>query len=185
MAEMYFIALVAPNEIDQELAKWKLFMKERYDCVVALRSPAHITLIPPFWMKDTSEDELENVMREFSQQQNPFELGLKNFAAFPPRAIYVDIVPNAPLMILHTLLEEYLTSSHLFPIKKDVRPFHPHITIASRDIQKKDFPEVWNTFKEKKYEAAWPVDTLALLRYGQKKWDVIFTSQFKNQFTSY
>ena len=48
---MYFIALVASDEINQQVLKWKLMMKEKYKCEVALKSPAHITLIPPVWMK--------------------------------------------------------------------------------------------------------------------------------------
>ncbi len=56
--EMYFIALVAPEDINQQLLKWKIWMLEKYQCEAALRSPAHITLIPPFWMKPELEKDL-------------------------------------------------------------------------------------------------------------------------------
>ena len=59
MANMYFIALVLPTEINDEILKWKLFMKDHFNCLVALRSPAHITLVPPFWMNDDLENKLE------------------------------------------------------------------------------------------------------------------------------
>src|SRR5213592_676790 len=94
MANMYFIALVAPDHINHDVLKWKQFMKERFDCLVALRSPAHITLIPPFWMEGSLENRLEDALKKFSKQQLSFALELANFGAFKPRVIYVDVVPN-------------------------------------------------------------------------------------------
>jgi 2'-5' RNA ligase len=180
MASMYFIALVAPKEINEDILKWKQFMKEQFDCVVGLRSPAHITVIPPFWMDEALEKELQTTMSVFSQKQVPFEINIKNFAAFKPQVIYVDVLPNQSLQILHSQLEKFLTAGNLYPIKPEDRPFHPHITIAARDLYKKAFYEAWEIFKEKKYEASWLADSISLLRHNQKNWDVIFTSQFLN-----
>src|SRR5215831_16637642 len=143
MASMYFIALVAPKEINEYIFKWKQFMKERFGCLVALRSPAHVTLIPPFWMKQEIENKLKDSIENFSHQQTSFELNLKNFSAFKPRVIYVDVKPNEELKKLHFGLYEYVKTADLFPIEKEERPFHPHITIATRDLSKKSFYEAW------------------------------------------
>ena len=48
---MYFIALVAPEEINTPILKWKTWFRDNFGCTVALKSPAHITLIPPFRMQ--------------------------------------------------------------------------------------------------------------------------------------
>jgi 2'-5' RNA ligase len=180
MANMYFIALVASKEINEDVLKWKHWMKEQFGCVVALRSPAHITLIPPFWMEDALENKLENEINIFSQQQIPFEIHLKNFAAFKPRVIYVEVLPNKILGVLREDLSQFLANTKLFPFKTDERPGHPHVTIAARELHKKTFHEAWQIFKEKNYEASWIVPGISLLRHNQKKWDVIFTSQFRN-----
>ena len=66
---MYFIALVAPEDINKQVLKWKHWMKERYRCEVALRSPAHITLVPPFWMKPDLENKLARSITDFSLHQ--------------------------------------------------------------------------------------------------------------------
>jgi 2'-5' RNA ligase len=178
MANMYFIAHVAPKEINEDVLKWKQLMQERFDCSVALRSPAHITLIPPFWMDEVLENKVQNTISNFSQQQTPFELNLKDFAAFKPKVIYVGVLPNQSLQTLHFRLQEFLTQGNLFPIKPEDRPFHPHVTIATRDLHKKSFYGAWEIFKEKEYEASWLVNSISLLRHNQKNWDVIFTSQF-------
>jgi 2'-5' RNA ligase len=180
MAKMYFIALVAPKEINDDAMQWKNVMKERFDCSVALRSPAHITLVPPFWMDESLENKLQNEIRDISQQQASFEINLKNFSAFKPRVIFVDVIANQLLQTLQAHLLQFLVKPNIFPIEKEDRPFHPHITIATRDLHKKSFHEAWEIFKEKTYEASWLVNSMSLLRHNQKNWDVIFTSQFPN-----
>jgi 2'-5' RNA ligase len=177
---MYFVALVAPPEINHDVLKWKHFFKERYQCIVALKSPAHITLIPPFWMKEELEADLIRSIDEFSHSKNPFRLDLQNFGAFKPRVIYVDVVKNEILNDLHLSLTEFVLSQDKFPVKKEDRPFHAHVTLATRDLYKKAFYEAWEVFAVKKYEAAWPVTGISLLRHNKKNWDVIFTSQLED-----
>jgi 2'-5' RNA ligase len=176
---MYFIALVCPEEINQQVLKWKLWMKEKFGCEVALRSPAHITLVPPCWMKPELEDNLRNALSKFSTTQNRLAIYLTNFSNFKPRVIFVDLVQNAGLENLQNELFRFLLAEGSYPFRKDERPFHPHITIATRDLHKKSFHEAWEHFKEKKYEAQWPVQGVALLRHNKKNWDVIATSRFK------
>lgn len=175
---MYFIAIVAPAEKDKEIQKWKFFMKERFDCSVSLKSPAHITLIPPFWMKPEFEFNLTRSIDNFCQQQNPFIIHLKNFAAFKPRVIFAEVLKNELLYNMKENFENFITGLNQFPIKKDARSFHPHVTIATRDLRKRDFFRAWEVFEKKEFESDWQVNSISLLRNDQKKWEVIFTSHF-------
>ena len=174
---MYFIALVAPAVIDQQVLKWKNYFKEHFQCVVALKSPAHITLIPPFWMKEEMEAELMDAINKFSKTQRRFEIMLKDFSAFKPRVIFVDVVKNQQLDELYHALNDFIYAQNKFPVKKDERPFHPHVTLAARDLYKKAFHEAWKSFSSKQYDAMWMVNGISLLRHNKKNWDVIFTSQ--------
>jgi 2'-5' RNA ligase len=180
MANMYFIALVLPTEINDEILKWKLFMKDHFNCLVALRSPAHITLVPPFWMNDNLESKLEDAISQFSQHQVPFEINLENFAAFKPKVIYAEVLSTGHLQTLHDQLHKYLIAGDIFPIKKEDRSFHPHVTIATRDLHKKAFNEAWEIFKKENYKATCRIKGISLLKHNQKNWDVLFTSQFLN-----
>ena len=177
---MYFVALVAPEEINQQVLKWKNFFKVKYGCTVALKSPAHITLIPPFWMNEELENELINSINEFSAAKNKFEISLKDFAAFKPRVIYIDVLKNEILNKLHESLVDFIYKQNKYPVKKEDRPFHPHVTLATRDLYKKAFNEAWEIFSTKKYEALWLVNGISLLRHNKKNWDVIFTSQLED-----
>ena len=175
---MYFIAIVAPEEINQQVLKWKNYFKDHFECTVALKSPAHITLLPPFWMKEEQENDLINSVREFSLTKNKFEITLKDFETFKPKVIFVDVVKNKMLNDLYQSFADFIISQNKFPIKKEDRPFHPHVTLATRDLYKKAFQEAWEVFSKKKYETLWIVSGISLLRHNKKNWDVIFTSQF-------
>jgi 2'-5' RNA ligase len=177
---MYFIAIVAPEQIHREVLKWKNYFKDHFECTVALKSPAHITLIPPFWMQEDLEDHLVNSMRDFSSTKNKFEITLKDFAAFKPKVIFVAVAKSEVLNDLHQSFADHIFREKKFPVKKEDRPFHPHVTLAARDLYKKAFQEAWEIFSQKKYEALWNVNGISLLRHNKKNWDVIFTSQFED-----
>lgn len=176
---MYFIASICPESVNRKVLEWKLWMKEHHGCEVALRSPAHITLIPPFWMKSDLEMALIVSLKKFSAIQQGFEIHVKDFSYFKPRVIFVDIVPNDRLANLQKGLLDGLVSENVYPLKKEDRPFHPHISIATRDLYKKSFYEAWEHFKLKTYEADWTVNAVSLLAHNKKNWDVITTSQFQ------
>lgn len=177
---MYFAALVAPRDIDQQVLKWKNFFKEQYRCIVALKSPAHITLIPPFWMDEELENDLINSINEFSVSKQKFQIILKDFAAFKPRVIYVDVLKNEILDRLQDSFSDFIDKQSKYPAKKEDHPFHPHVTLATRDLYKKDFYEAWEIFTKRKYQALWLVEGISLLKHNKKNWDVIFTSQLED-----
>src|SRR5215211_5426639 len=178
-AKMYFIAVVAPAEVNTQVLQWKHYMRDHYGCTVALKSPAHITLIPPFWTNEQLEHELIANVDAFSMQQHPFNIALKNFDAFKPKVIFVGIEENAALQKLKSSLEEYLISLHKYPIKKESRPFHPHLTIANRDLRKKDFHPAFEHFSKIAYRQSFPVHDIALLKHDGGCWNIFRRGPFK------
>ena len=46
--QMYFNALVLPEQLDKKILTYKSWMADKYNCKVGLKSPAHITIVPPF-----------------------------------------------------------------------------------------------------------------------------------------
>jgi len=177
---MYYIAILAPEEINMQVLKWKFFFKEKFDCNAALKSPAHITLIPPFWMKQDLEIDLINIIDEFSQTSASVDIYLNDFGAFKPKVIFVEVLENESLKQLHHSFNEFVISKNKFPVKKDERPFHPHVTLATRDLYKKAFSEAWEKFSSMKFEAEWRVNGISLLRHNKKNWEVIHSSQFSH-----
>jgi 2'-5' RNA ligase len=172
---LYFIAIVAPDEINQQVLEWKNYMLQRFNCKVALKSPAHITLVPPFDMPDTAEQTLQELLQPFAARQQSFPIHLKNFAAFKPRVIYVDVQPSEPLNDLKINLETCLQQANHFPIKKEERSYHPHVTIANRDLKNDNFPEAWQHFQPVSDEVAFQANALSLLRHKNHVWEIAGT----------
>lgn len=175
---MYFIALVLPSSLNEKVLHWKNFMHERYQCKVGLKSPAHITLVPPFWMEEEKETQLFNAVASLADSHNSFTIKAKNFSAFKPRTIFIDIEKTEMLGKLKENVDAFFKLNNSNKAKIEARPFHPHVTIATRDLFKKSFFEAWPVFEKEKFEAEWEADSLSVLRHNKKKWDVIYTSQF-------
>ena len=179
--DMYFIALVLPPELDKKVLAFKRWMYERYECKVGLKSPAHITIIPPFWMDPAREENLIADLDKLAATLGQFPIRTANFSAFKPRTIFIAPEESHELNEVKKATDDYFTDANPYGIKLEKRPFHPHITIDTRDLFKKDFWDAWPHFAERKFEEEWNATGISLLKHNKKNWDVFHTSQFQNQ----
>lgn len=167
----YFIALVPPEPILSQTQLLKEHFKEVYNSKASLHSPPHITLHMPFRWKAKKENLLIDKLSTFAASIQPFNLELRNFAAFPPRVIYVDVVKGDTLLTLQKNLERFCKQEfQLFNANRLDQAYHPHLTLAFRDLKKEKFEEAWEKFKQKPFNANWQVQTIALLKWKEGKW---------------
>jgi len=177
--QMYFIAIVLPYLLNEKVLKYKNVMLEKYNCKVGLKSPAHITLVPPFWMEEEKESRLVSDLDNVSEQLQSFLVSTNNFSAFKPRTIFIEPVVTNELTRAKQAVDAFFEDNSLYNIKIETRPFHPHITIATRDLYKKSFYEIWPWFAEKEFREEWVAEGISILKHNKKNWDVLHTSQFK------
>jgi 2'-5' RNA ligase len=174
---MYYIAILAPGNINEQVLKWKHFMRDRFGCSNALKSPAHITLVPPFWQDESKETLMKQLLLSLATNHEGFLVELDKFDAFRPHVLFLQVIPSHPLLRLH---EQLLRMMHegQFAVKADTRPFHPHITIATRDLQKKDFEEANGWFQKQDYIANFRASGIALMKHNGANWDLHFNAPF-------
>lgn len=175
---LHFIAIVTPASINQQVLEWKLYMQQQYGCKAALKSPAHITLIPPFNMPDEDSATLTSWLDQFATQQQPFPIELHNFNSFAPRVLFVAVQPSTQLQALQQQLKSELLQADQFNISKEDRPFHPHVTIANRDLKEEDFSAAWQHFEQLNYEAVFTANSIALLKHNGQVWEIANNSVF-------
>lgn len=175
---MYFIALLLPGELNRQVIAMKEYMRERYGCKVASRSPAHLTLVPPFWMVETLKESLIEKLEELAKQLRPFDIEHDGFSSFPQRTIFIASKPNSTLDKLHTQVKDFFRAYPDFPMKFDDRPYHPHVTIATRDLTRKAYQEAWAHFKNKNFPKTWTCSALSLLELSETGWKVVSTAGF-------
>lgn len=179
MAKMYFVAIVLPKHLDEKILAHKQWMKENFDCKVGLKSPAHITLVPPFWMPEEKGAPLRQDLEQLASSTPAFALTTNHFSAFRPRTIFVAVQESEALAELKKKSGSFFRQRD-YKMKIENRPFHPHITIATRDLHKKDFAAAWPQFENEKLEERFAATGLSLLKHNGRTWDVIFIAPFSN-----
>lgn len=170
--DKYFLAIVLPEPYQSRVMALKQYVKDHFNSKAALRSPAHITLHMPFEWKKKKEDILLQSLEKF-RSIAPFRAELRNFSCFEPRVVYVEVVKNTKIEALQTKLVAHVKQNlGLMNEAENMRGFHPHVTIAFRDLNREKFNLAWAHFKEQKFEAAFKVNSFHLLKHCPGKWEV-------------
>ncbi|MCU0387283.1 MAG: 2'-5' RNA ligase family protein [Chitinophagaceae bacterium] len=132
---LFYIAIECPADINQQIEQLKDYMEKNHGCKAAKKSPAHLTIVPPFRAEDEMVNELVDFVTTFNVGMVPVDIKLKNYGQFAERVLYVDIEgPNESLLDLEKECMGEFTEKFpgiIFGMKPD---FNPHVTIATRDI---------------------------------------------------
>ncbi|MBR9997702.1 MAG: 2'-5' RNA ligase family protein [Cyclobacteriaceae bacterium] len=177
--KLYFLAVMPSGPLQEEVRDLKLIFRDKFGSGHALNSPAHLTLIPPFFWPLQRTDDLIRSLDRFSIPETPFEVELSRFGAFPPRVIYIDVHENLHLEQLQERLKNYLDDQwKISALLRGHKPFNPHMTIAFRDLSRANFHKAWTEFKNKSFNEVFIVDKIVLLNHHQKNWEVYHQAYF-------
>ncbi len=169
---LYFIALLPPPDIQAQLHSFKEYFYTAYQSKGALNAPPHITLHMPFQWKEAKENKLIESLKNFSTGIKSFEIQLQDFNCFAPRVIFAQVIDSEPLRVLQQQLHRFVkVELNLFNAQYRDKPFHPHITLAFRDLKKDRFAQAWEEFGERKYETGFTVNSITLLKHDGKMWN--------------
>lgn len=167
----YFIAILLPSEITAEARNQQEDFKNRFSTKAALRSPPHITLHMPFRWKIGKEDKLVLLLTKFFGTLDPFQISLDGFGVFPPRVIFINVVASKELMDCQRQLSRFCKLNlGLFNATRQNQPFHPHVTLAFRDLKKPAFKLAWEEYRNRSYLATLDVGTAWLLQHDGFEW---------------
>jgi 2'-5' RNA ligase len=172
--KQYFVALIPPSPVYDEAQELKEYFNERYHSKAALNSPPHITLHMPFLWNEEKEKKLTTRLHEFARQCDPIKVCLDNFSHFPPRVIFIKVTESDALDELQQKLHRYFKRElDIFNANYQDRPYHPHLTLAFRDLKKSQYHLAWQEFSQREFKAEFMADKIALLKHNGKHWDVL------------
>jgi 2'-5' RNA ligase len=175
----YFIAIVFESPLQEKITAIKKMVAETFNSKGALKSPAHITLQMPFEFNEQKIKKLNDDLSIYAKTQTGFTLLLKDFNYFEPRVVYIDVIESEPMLQLKNDLSQMLKIKHqIFDNDKQYRGFHPHVTIAFRDLKKPLFYEAKKHFTEQTFYAEYKCQSIALLKHNGQFWEVAEVYKF-------
>jgi 2'-5' RNA ligase len=182
--KLYFIALIPPSPIYDEAIEQKNYFKENYNSKASLNSPPHITMHMPFRWKEQKEKDLVATIEQFVKNFDPIKVCLDNFSAFAPRVIFINVVKSEALEHMQRQIQRFCKKElNLFNANYKEQPFHPHLTLAFRDLKKPNFKRAWDEFANKEYKAEFIADRIALLKHNGKIWQVFKEFNLESSYT--
>jgi 2'-5' RNA ligase len=177
-ADMYFIAHLLPAPLNEQILLMKQDLQQRFGCAVGLKSPAHITLIPPFWLAPEKAPQLLHHLQQLASGVASFTLAAANFSSFGKRTLFIAVADSAALQGLKTAADNLFTGNDFYGLKKETRPFHPHITLATRDIKPAHFNEAWGLYGGRRFDHEWQANSVSILKHNRRHWEVAATADF-------
>jgi 2'-5' RNA ligase len=176
---LYFLAILPPESVSREINDIREYVKVTYSTKAALRSPPHVTLHMPFSWSEKKEERLIKKLRQFSSIQEFFTLALRDFGCFDPRVIFICVDETLTLADLQKKLDRFCkVELGLFNANYKDLPFHPHLTIAFRDLKKEMFAKAWEEFRTKSFRADFDASNLVLLKHAHSRWEVFMRFPF-------
>lgn len=170
--QKYFIAIVPEGELQEQVTGLKFQLKEQFNLKYALKSPAHVTLKMPFLWNQAKEVNLVTQLGTFFQEQAPFELKLSGIGKFGNRVIYIKVREQKELITLQSKVSMLCKSQLKLNQELSDQAYHPHMTLAFKDIKKAHFIEYFNFIKDIGFNQTMEVKQVALLKKVEHKWKV-------------
>ncbi len=168
----YFIVVIPPVEISTEIIGLQKEIEVKFGSVHAQKAPPHITIIPPF---DCELKKLEEFIKNITHfLSNKLTIDIKvildNIQRFESRTLFVDVAKNEVFEKLCKELKLLFNQQKLIKQRIEKHYFAPHITLANKDIKKRDFKLLWEDFKTREYQRNFALDTITVLELNNGNW---------------
>ena len=164
---LYFVAVLPDEESAEAFRSLQEEMCALFDVCRALRTPPHLTIVPPFKAHSSKEPKFEKALREILFE--PFEMRISGFSRFGRRVIFVQPEQSVPLAELHERAANAFSKWHQ---PETGKPFNPHFTIGYRDLEPV-FRSAWPHFREKTTPDHIRIEKMVLFKHVDRRWQVL------------
>ena len=169
---MFYFGLVCPSEVEDRVRLLKQWVRDRYGSKTAMKSPAHITLVPPFWWPTDRVETLQEMAGQFRFAISGLDLRLNGYGHFRKRVIYISVEENGALSSLRSDFNTYMKPLLGAMLKDDAHEFTPHVTIATRDLSPAAFDGTWAYLQHRPFEARMTLRAISLLVLKEGRWEI-------------
>ena len=180
---LYFIGILTPSSLTERVNSIKEEFAGRFQSRHALKVPAHNTIQEPFSLGPSDEAKIKEELPGFVKKFDAFQITCKGFGAFAKRSkpvIFIHVMDNPWLGKLRNELILFLKKNAFI---RDPNPtgqpqnhstnFLPHISVANRDLTKKNFRFAWPEFSTRAFDHEFLAESVHLLKHNGKIWEAI------------
>jgi 2'-5' RNA ligase len=167
---LHFIAIVIPEPLASRIRMIQEYIATHFESKAALRSPPHITLVAPFYADDAGVQRIAEVLPQV-KEEHALNVRLKGFDHFGRRVVFVHVDPDPKLSGLASRLVRSLIDEGL-DVKEETREYHPHVTVAFKDLTPRMYTHVWDYVQSIELEAELEIGQITLLRLHEGRWTI-------------
>ena len=173
--QTHFVGVLLPEALTQRLQGCRDYMNQEYGCRSGFGTPIHVTLVPPFQLPApcTTADMAAALAQMVAEKKwQPFNAKIEGFDAFGDRTLFAKVLPSTVWTAFRAAV--YSTVSAISPgsLRRDTRPFQPHITVANRDIPAGASVEALESLNQLELKTTFPVDNITIFERRDKRWIV-------------
>ena len=172
--QTHFIGVLAPEYITNTLEDCRRYMREAYGCKSGHATPIHVTLVPPFRLPEeyTTQDLARAIQEELLSKDFSFAARVENFDAFGDRTLFAKVVADKKWAALRDAVYSAVNKAAPSCVKKDSRPFTPHLTVSNRDIPAGVMTSALQVMNELNLVEEFLVDNVTVFERVGGKWVV-------------
>jgi 2'-5' RNA ligase len=119
-------------------------------------------------------------LQGFFEQEKSFSLSLGGIGSFGKRVAFLKI--KYPPELKES--QQRLLAFTRVVLKKDIeisdRNYHPHMTMAYRDVKKDQFQQVMDYLEPRKIKGSFKISEVSLLKKNNGTWNIIERFQLAN-----
>jgi 2'-5' RNA ligase len=170
--QKYFLALIPPAHILEKAHHIKQLIRDEFGVKYALKSPPHITMKMPFNYNEAKEEVLEKKLFDFLEGQGRFLVKICGVGTFGNRVIYLNIEKSPELALFQSSLKTFCKRELNLVDELSDRNYHPHLTVAFKDIKPNLFPEIYKLVEKNAFDQGFVAEDLVILKRVEHNWKV-------------
>ena len=169
---LYLVALLPSRETQARVRDLQQLLADDFGVVAALRSPPHITLVPPFAATDLDVGQIKDKLWKNLRNQALISFSTNGFGHFDDRVIFVRPTACEAVESLQKHVSALFQTELPWLKAKVDGPFNPHITLAYRDMTAEQFPAIWGKLGQGSFTSEERVSSVFILRHDGHRWRV-------------